>query len=159
MMRRCGVVLIWCLLVGAATAQLRQQSQPLDLAKELRTPATPRFGGLLGLDPSRLHLSHSYTLSYFSLGGQSFAQGVYLNTIEYAVSQPLQVRLQWGMAHSPLQNFGVGSVLANGPFVSAAEIQYRPSSKFSLGVQYRALPAYWLSRPAGLHQEGWQENP
>jgi len=158
-MRRVGMMLFLCLVVGTATAQLKQQSQPLDLAKELRTPATGRMGGFLGLDPSRLHLSHSYSLSYFSIGGQSMAQGLYLNTIDYALSAPLQLRVQWGIAHSPLQSLGVNSPLASGPFISAAEIQYRPSGKLSLGIEYRALPAYWRYWPAAWQQRSGEEGP
>lgn len=158
-MRRVHMVLIWCVLAGTATAQLKQQSQPLDFAKELRRPVSGDMGGLLGLDPSRLHFSHSYTLGYFSVGGQSLAQGLYLNTIEYAFAAPVQVRLQWGIAHSPLQGLGVRSPLNSGPFVSAAEIQYRPSRALSLGIQYQALPGYWRYWPVGSEHRTWDEGP
>ncbi|MDZ7293957.1 MAG: hypothetical protein ONB14_00875 [candidate division KSB1 bacterium] len=143
MQRLIVVVLISLLLLGVASAQLKEQSKPLDLARELRTGVTPGVGGLLGLDPSRLRMSHSYSLSYFSLRGQSMAQGLYLNTIEYDVSQPLQLRLQWGIAHTPFQSAGLRSLGPTGPFVSGVQLQYRPSSKFSLDVGYQALPFSW----------------
>ncbi len=143
MRRLLTLLCIAYVLVGVTHAQLREQSKPLDLARELRTPVSARVGGILGLDPSRLRLSHSYSLSYFSLAGQSFAQGVYLNTINYELSAPLQLRLQWGMAHAPLQSMGLNSLVRSGPFLSAAQLQYRPSSKFSLEVGFQALPPYW----------------
>jgi hypothetical protein len=144
------VILLVC-LPSLAYGQLKSQGKPVDMAQELRTSsqAAGGIGGIIGLDPSKIHFSHSYSMSYFSFNGQSFAQGLYLNTIDYEFSAPLTMRLQWGFAHAPLANFGAKSVLGNGPFISAAELQYRPSEKFSIGVEYRALPSYYRSGPYG----------
>jgi hypothetical protein len=145
------VILLAC-VPSSAYAQLKSKSEPIDMTQELRTPpqVAGGLGGIIGLDPSKIRLSHSYIMSYFSFNGQSFAQGLYLNTIDYEFSAPLTMRLQWGVAHAPFANLGAMSVLGNGPFISAAQLQYRPSEKFSIGVEYRALPSYYrFSEPYG----------
>ena len=127
-------------------AQHKDQEKPVDIKQTLHTPPQLSQGlqGILGLDPSKLHVSHSYDLSYFSLSGQSFAQGLYLNTMQYQFSDPLQFTLQWGVAHSPLGSQGVNGIMQNGPFISAAQLRYKPSKNLSIGIEYNALPYYYM---------------
>ena len=76
-MRRFALVSWLMLLPCFALAQFKSQTAPVDVASSLRDP----FGigrtavGLLGLDPSRLNISHSYQMGYISAGGQSVTQG------------------------------------------------------------------------------------
>ena len=125
--------------------QLKSQSEPPSVVQVLRMPVRTMqgLGSIIGFDPSKLHISQSYSLSYFALGGQNFAQGLYLNTMEYEFSSPLTMRLQWGFAHSPLSNQGVYGVMGSGPFISAAQLHYQPSKKLSIGIEYNALPYYY----------------
>lgn len=138
------LILIVILVPGMAFSQLKSQTQPVDVGKILRTPLQSLRGmtNIIGLDPSKLHISQSYSMSYFSIGGQSFAQGIYLNTLEYEFSSPLTLGLQWGYAHAPLNSAGVQSILGSGPFISAARLKYQPSNKISIGIEYNALPYY-----------------
>ncbi len=125
--------------------QLKSQTEPLSVGQVLRMPVRSfqGLGSIIGLDPSKLHISQSYSLNYFSFSGQNFAQGLYLNTMEYEFSSPLTMRLQWGFAHSPLSNQGVHGIMGSGPFISAAQLFYQPSKKFSIGIEYNALPYYY----------------
>jgi hypothetical protein len=74
-----------------------------------------------------------------SLGGHGFSQGVYLNTMSYRFSDPLQVSLQWGIMNQPLG--GVQSLYQNGFFLSGASLEYKPNRNLSIGVQYNNIPA------------------
>ncbi|MFQ5628433.1 MAG: hypothetical protein ACE5I1_06715, partial [bacterium] len=95
-------------------------------------------------------------MSYMSYGGQGFGQGVYLNTINYQVSAPLRLSLQWGMLHQPFESAGLDSPFKSGFFVSGASLEYNPSKNFHLGVQYSSYPTTGVyRRPFGF---GYRNN-
>jgi hypothetical protein len=141
-MRRLIFIVTLVLLPCFAHAQFKTQTKSGDLASTLRNP----FGigktaiSLLGLDPNRLDISHSYQMGYMSIGNQGYTQGMYLNTLTYQFKIPLTLAFQWGIAFQP--NFGIGnsSILQNGPFVSGAQLRYQPSNKFTIEIDYQRLP-------------------
>ena len=150
-------VVVFLTLPGIAFSQLKTQNPenihfPSALAK-----GYGQAGGLfgfLGLNPDKITMTHSYTMSYLSYGGQGFGQGVYLNTINYQISTPLSLSLQWGMLHQPFQSAGSNSPFKSGFFVSGASLEYNPSKNFHLGVQYSSYPttgAY--RRPLGFGKQ------
>ncbi len=53
------------------------------------------------LDPNRLKMRHSYTLTYFSNKKSSGSVGLYLNTIQYQISEPLKLTMNLGYLHRP----------------------------------------------------------
>jgi hypothetical protein len=128
-----------------AFGQLKEQLKPQSFSQLLTQPQ--ELVGWLGLNPNRFSMQHSYSLSYMSLGGHGFSQGVYLNTMSYRFSDPLQVSLQWGVLNQPFGSFGVPSLYQNGLFVSGASLEYKPSRNFSIGVQYNNIPGGRLYSP------------
>jgi hypothetical protein len=109
-------------------------------------PQTPKgLVGWLGLNPSRFTMSQSYSLSYLSYGGKGFSQGVYLNTMQYQLADPLSVRVQWGMAHQPFAGAGLPGIYGNGLFLSSANLEYKPSEKFRIGLSIDSYPPGTLS--------------
>ncbi len=133
------------LLPVLAFGQLKEQLKPQSFSQLLTQPQG--LVGLLGLDPNRFSMQHSYSVSYMSLGGHGFSQGVYLNTMSYRFSDPLQVSLQWGVLNQPFGGFGVPSLYQNGLFLSGASVEYKPSRNFSIGVQYNNIPGGRLYSP------------
>ena len=133
--------LIFTLLLVPAllAAQFKSQEQPVNMATVLRSTGEKAVG-LIGLDPSKLHISHSYSMSMLSMGGQSATQGLYLNTLTYEFSAPLTVSLQWGMAHQPFGNTPNAPVLQNGPFLSGASLLYQPSKNTVLHFRFQRVP-------------------
>jgi hypothetical protein len=129
-----------------AFGQLKAQLKPQSFSQLLTQPQG--LVGLIGLDPNRFSMQQSYSLSYMSLGGHDFSQGVYLNTMSYRFSEPLQVSLQWGVMNQPLSGLGVPSLYQNGIFLSGASVEYKPSRNLSIGVQYNR-------RPGGLWYRGY----
>jgi len=125
-----------CFLPALVFGQLKEQLKPQSFSQLLTQ--SQGLVGLIGLDPSRFSMQHSYSLGYTSFGGHGFSQGVYLNTMSYRLSDPLQVSLQWGMINQP---FGGASLYKNGFFLSNASVEYKPNRNFSIGVQYNQIPA------------------
>jgi len=144
-MRYKSVVLLALMLVllpVLAFGQLQEQLKPQSFSQLLTRPQG--LIGLIGLNPKRFSMQQSYSLSYTSLGGHDFSQGVYLNTMSYQLADPLQVSLQWGVMNQPLSGLGVPSLYQNGFFVSGASVEYKPSRNLSVGVQFNRNPAgYW----------------
>ncbi len=83
------------------------------------------------IDLSRLHFSHSYSLSFFSGGGTSGSMGLYTGQIFYDISSSLSLNLKLGIAHNP------GSVFdrtqsSDAVFLPGARIDYHPSENFRI---------------------------
>jgi len=132
------IILALVLLPVLAFGQLKEQLKPQPFSQLLTQPQG--LVGLIGLNPNRFSMQHSYSLSYMSLGGRGFSQGVYLNTMSYRFSDPLQVSLQWGFLNQPLSGFGVPSFYQNGLFFSGANVEYKPSRNLSIGLQFDRTP-------------------
>ncbi|MDZ7292966.1 MAG: hypothetical protein ONB44_20845 [candidate division KSB1 bacterium] len=141
------VAVILMLLPMVAFGQLKEQLKPQSFSQILTQPRG--LVGVLGLDPNRFRMQHSYSLSYISLGGHGFSQGVYLNTMSYRFSDPLQVSLQWGIMNQPLGSFGVPSLYQSGVFLSGASMEYKPSRNLSIGLQFNNVPASFWYYPYG----------
>ena len=89
---------------------------------------------------SRFNMSQSYTMSMGTFGGQGFNQGLYLNTMSFQLSQPLFMQVSFGYAHQPF------SIAGSNPdkgqfFLHRAMLQYKPSSKTEITLEYQQVPA------------------
>ncbi len=150
-------LIVWgtlCLLPTLTLAQLKDQTRPVNISQALRQPL--RVGrsavGLLGLNPDNLNMSQSYEMSLISAGGHSFSQGMYLNTLCYQFSIPLQVSLQWGVAHQPLGSMGASPVFQNGPFLSHARLRYQLKENMTIHLEFQQMPrrsSGWMN-PYGI---------
>jgi hypothetical protein len=155
------IAILIALLPVAAQGQLKKQDpKKIDFAKVLTAPGSPQgLFGLLGLNPSRFSMQQSYTLSFGSLGGQSFSQGIYLNTMQYQLSDPLRVYVQWGMFNQPFAAFGASPLTPNRLFLSSAGVSFKPTDNMSIEVQYNSMPYryYYYVPSTGLSR--WRTNP
>jgi len=100
------------------------------------------------LDPSRLHISQSYSLSFSSDGKDSQMAGLYLNTISYHFSIPFSMKLKVGYLHDPSSLFNVskGSADKEHLFIPEVEMTYRPTQNLMFQFEYKVLPSYSLMR-------------
>ena len=149
-MRRFIFIVFFLALPLMSFAQFKTQAKPVGFSDRLKNDQ--RSFGILGLDMSRFSMSHSYSMSYMSAGGQGFTQGLYLNTMSYQFTIPLTVSLQLGMAHNPFQGNNTASILQNGFFVSGAQAEYKPTENTTIKLEfhqmpYQNYPGYYLSRP------------
>lgn len=100
--------------------------------------AKPKFSLL---DPSRLHMTQSYSLMYSSSKSGSSSLAMYFNSIEYQISNPLTVRFDIGYLHQPgaiLKSGGTGSRI--GQIIPGLSLTYRPSDSFLFRFDYRQMP-------------------
>lgn len=135
-------ILIFFLIIPLMVlAQFKTQTQPLDFSEKLEAGQTEKGTfGILGLDPSRFSMHHSYSMSYMSMGGKGFTQGLYLNTMTYQFSIPLTLSLQLGIANQPIQTNNTAPLLKNGPFISGAQLQYKPAKNMIIQLDFQQTP-------------------
>ena len=129
------------LVAGAQTTdQPRQIFRP---EKEFHQPT-----GFLDalVNNSRFSMSHSYSLSVFSLGNQTLNQGLYLNTLKYRISDPLFMQVSVGYLHQPLGGVGLNPGVNGKLFLQRAMLQYKPSDTMTLTIDYQQVPNPFHSR-------------
>lgn len=137
----------------AVFGQLKSQDKPAQIKHEIIRPNQNSLIGLSIFDPSKFSMSHSFSMSFFSIGGKGVSQGLYLNTLSYQIANPLLLRVQWG-----IQNYPYNSLAKNHPafqsgfFLSGAELQYKPSDKLEMKLQFNSMPNY-------MYNGYWYENP
>jgi hypothetical protein len=133
------VVALAALLPGMAAGQLKRQSFPVDIRSGLLKAENGKYLGLF--DPSKFHMSHSYSLSYTSMGDMAVGQSLYLNTISYQIANPLSLKMQWGIQSFPYTSFGGDNPAFKTNFMlSGLQLKYQPSDKFMMKLEYNALP-------------------
>jgi hypothetical protein len=117
-------------------ALVQAETTPPDLQKEETSFQLEKPGLSMSLlDPSRLKMSHTYSLSFMTGGGRSQTIGLYMNSIEYQVSSPLTLRLHLGYLHQPTALFGgVRDSGFGGTFLPGFELDYHPSENFFFKV-------------------------
>jgi hypothetical protein len=114
-----------------------------DFPQSLREP--PKSGFSL-LDPNRFNMTQSYSFMYSSSRYGSQSLGLYLNSIEYQVSDPLHIRLDIGYMHNPGALVGNDSgYLGDGKILPGISITWKPADKFFLQFNYREMPVYYYS--------------
>ena len=108
---------------------------------DLPSSYSPTKSSFSLLDPDRFHMSHSYSLSYFSSRAGSQTLGMYLNSIEYQVSDPLKIRLDIGYLHQPGGLFRSSSgSLKNGQILPSISINWKPAKNVFFQFNYRQTP-------------------
>ena len=141
-------MLVYCLLLSLVvpaitTAQSKdQQNNMLSNSQMFQRPS-----GFLDslLDPSKFSMSHSYSLSYFSMGGRSFNQGLYLNTMNYQFSDPLFMQVRIGYAHQPFGMMNQSNGMNGKVFIQRAMIEYKPTKNMKLTIDYQVNPNTMVS--------------
>ena len=113
------------------------------------------------LDPNKFSMSHSYSLSFFNVGNQSVSQGLYLNTMNYRFSDPLFLQVRIGFAHQPFGGLGQNNGVNGNLFLQRARLQYKPSDKMTLTIDYQQLPSRMYSPygyPYRSYRRMWEED-
>jgi hypothetical protein len=107
------------------------------------------------LNPEKFSMSHSYSVSMFSLGGQTFSQGLYLNTMNYKFSDPLTMQVRIGYVHQPFGGLNQNAAVGGQLFVQRAMLQYKPSKNTTFSIDFQQVPSSMLSpyyyRPGGFY--------
>ena len=133
-----ALTLAFVLSIILSVSLLAQESGNLPLSGN--PPAKSSFSLL---DPSRLHMTQSYTFAYSSSKYGSQSLGLYLNSLEYQISDPLKIRLDLAYLHDPSTLIGnSSSALNNGKLLPGISLSWKPSKNLFFQFNYREVPAY-----------------
>lgn len=150
-MRKLLLVLLVTAFVVAlpqgAFAQFRKDTGNPNISGILNTSN----GGILFgfLDPSKMQMHHSVSMSYGTLAGNGLALSTYMNTIDYRFSDNLFLRTNIGIMTSPFNSYGEDFYLNKPQFFGGAELQYKFSENSRLMLQFQSTPyGYYYGRPA-----------
>jgi hypothetical protein len=90
-------------------------------------------------DPSRLTMQQSFSVGYASSGKYSLLSNTYRNTMNYRLSQKLELKLDLAYSYMP-NAFNKSSYQLNnnsqGVFLPAFGLKYQPSSNFTIQFEY-----------------------
>lgn len=103
------------------------------------------------LDPSRLHMSQSYSFIYSSSRAGSINLGMYLNSIEYQISDPLQIRFDIAYLHSPGNLVSGNGSLQDGQILPGLSLRWRPSKNFLFQFDYHEAPSLFYNDRNGFY--------
>ncbi len=88
-------------------------------------------------DPSRLRMSHTYSVNFFSSGGQSQSIAMYMNQIDYQFAKPLRIQIGLAYVHQPQSWFGGNaSSTLNNKILPSFRLFWDPSRNFHVSVGY-----------------------
>jgi hypothetical protein len=93
-------------------------------------------------DPSRFHMSQSYSISFFSGGGQSNSIAMYLNRMDYDLTDNLRLSVGFAWLHQPQAALGFSKQTISNELLPSASLDWRPSSNFHLQVNFETLSPY-----------------
>ena len=97
-------------------------------------------------DPSRFHMTNSFSLMYSSSNGRSQSLGMYLNSIEYQISDPLKIRLDLGYVQNAGSLFSSNTRnQRDGRILPGVSISWKPAKNLFFQFNYREIPAYYNS--------------
>ncbi len=131
-------ILLYFGLVSSSYAQYRNQPTKPNMAAILSNPGGAFLGGFL--NPEKLQMRHTVSMSYGSLYGQGLMLSSYMNTIDYQFSDKLWMRANLGIVSSPYNTFGEGFYLNKPQFFGGAELQYQISKNTKLTLQIQSSP-------------------
>ena len=141
-----GIVAFLC--VFTAMAQFRNTSPAGDPQSYLHSQPGTGISGLRGiLDPSRMHMSHSFSFGYASSGGRGGTQGLYMNRMEYQIAKPLLLTTHLGYRFQPSGPAEWNPKLNGTDFVGGADLSWRPttSTSFHFSFYRNMSPGYYNS--------------
>lgn len=108
---------------------------------------------LLGfLDPSKIHMRHSFSTSYTGFSGQGMMLSAYLNTIDFQLSENLLLQTNIGFMNSPYNTFGEDFYLNDTKLFGGAKLKYRINEKSSVQLQFEYVPYSYYNPSLGLYR-------
>jgi hypothetical protein len=144
MARKSYLTILFCLIMlpALSLAQLKDQAN-VNMSKALTQPGKVQsLVGLLGLDPHKFSMNHSYSLTMGSFGGHGYNEGLYLNTMSYRLTN-MAMYFQLGVRHQPFGGALGNEFSQSDPqaFVAGAGFAYKLGDNTSLQFEYRQVPA------------------
>lgn len=130
----------------AAQAQLRE-----DLVFEPETYTTSvthsqgsssPLGGLMNL--LNMSMSHSYSMSFSSFGGQMQNLNAYTNSMFFDISDKFDAQVDLSLLHSPFGNSFMNNQNLGAKFViDQARLDFTPTENTRISLQFSQRPYYY----------------
>lgn len=128
-----------------AQAQFRGDvSQPIDYrGSVINSQSATVQSKLASFFENNVEMSHSYSMSFSSIGGSYQNLNAYTNTMNIAFSDRLQGRVDVSFFHSPFggSNLYGASQMDPQVMLSNAELNYKISDNATIRFQYQRLPS------------------
>lgn len=140
----CLLLAFTFILSDESVAQFRKDTVNPNISGILTAPGADVLFGLI--DPSKMHMSHSASMSYGSMGGNGMMLSSYINTIDYQISENLFLRTNLGIMTSPYNTYGEDFYLNKPRFFGGAQLQYDINENSRLFLQFESVP-YGYYRP------------
>jgi hypothetical protein len=134
-------ILLLAVLTAVASAQRKSDIENTPPVSS--SFVTPNMNGFLfgWFDPSRLLMRQSISFDYTTDGVRGYSLASYTNSLRYRLAEPLSLRCDISLIHSPFNSMGDAFTKnISGLYLTRAEIDYRPSDKVLLQLQYRQVP-------------------
>ncbi len=135
------VVVFVLMLALPLFAQFRNQPTKPNISTILSNPRASLFNGFL--NPEKLQMHHSVSMSFGTFGGQSLMLSSYMNTINYQISDRLWLRANIGIVSSPYNTFGQDFSLNKPQFFGGAQLNYKLSEHSSITLEFNRTPFYY----------------
>jgi len=133
------LVVLFIILPMAGYGQLKKDVSKPNISNTLNSATYAN--GLLGfLDPSRLSMQHSFSMSYMSFGGGGMMVNTYMNTLNYTFSDKLFLSTNLGIMNSPYNSFSAKNALNQTQFFGGAELIYLPTKNSVLSIRFDYSP-------------------
>ncbi|RMH70736.1 MAG: hypothetical protein D6675_08445 [Gemmatimonadetes bacterium] len=118
------------------------------------TPLSPNLVGDMAtkgislIDPAKLDIDQSVTVSYATNGQNSLMSNLYLNTMSYQFNPKLNLKLHFGLAYQPA---AVSSILETDQrfILPGAELTYKPTENLMIHLNISTGQGGYLAHDAG----------
>jgi hypothetical protein len=99
-------------------------------------------------DPARFQMDHSYSLTFFSSGGNGDMIAMYLNRMQYDLGDNLRLSVQLGWLHQPQAALGISEQTLSNQIYPAVRVDWQPFENVFIRVNYeRVAPHYYYGGP------------
>ncbi|MHB2150614.1 hypothetical protein ACX8XP_16290 [Calditrichota bacterium LG25] len=133
-------VIVFFIMTLPLSAQFRNQPTQPNISTILSNPQPSLFSGFL--NPDKLQMHHSVSMSFGAMGGQSMMLSSYMNTIDYQFSDKLWLRANIGIMSSPYNTFGQEFYLNKPQFFGGAQLHYKISENSKITLEFNSAPFY-----------------
>ena len=93
------------------------------------------------IDLSRIKWSNSYSVAFFSGGGNSGSVGLWNTSMDYQISTKLFLAVNLGVLHNPSSMWGKSE--SDAKFLPGFRLDYRPSDKFMMSISVQQGAGYY----------------
>lgn len=123
--------------IGQFKSQLQKNNPSYPTLGQQQDPFVSLFA------PSRLLISHGFSLSIASMGGRTLSTSVYSNKIHYLLSENWSFNTRFDFVQPTYSSFQSGKNGLDGQIFYGAELQYRPSQNFIFNISFDNYPSLY----------------